>query len=109
MRVTHPFPRLQGATTPKRLEMVRPGLGHSKLHRTSKLHYWFKSYGDFTGGVDIAYWWSCIGQGLREACKTEVGIVQDPQLPFPHHHWTRCPKVAFIFIFTDFLTTTFSE
>ena len=30
-----------------------------------KLHYWFKSYGDFAEGVDFAHWWSFIGKGLR--------------------------------------------
>ena len=33
--------------------LVLTGLGHSKSRRTSKLHYWFSSYGDFAevGGV----------------------------------------------------------
>ena len=26
---------------------------------------WFKSYSHFTEGVDLAYWLSCIGKGLR--------------------------------------------
>ena len=26
---------------------------------------WFKGYIHFTEGVDFAYWWSCIGNGLR--------------------------------------------
>ena len=29
------------------------------------MHQWFKSYGRFTDGVDLAYWWSFIGKGLR--------------------------------------------
>ena len=33
--------------------------------KKSKLYYWFKSYGDFAEWVDFAYWWSCIGKGLR--------------------------------------------
>ena len=33
--------------------------------RASKLHYWFKSYGDFAEWVDFAYWWNFIGKGLR--------------------------------------------
>ena len=33
--------------------------------RASKSHHWFKSYGHFTEGLDFAYWWSCIGKGLR--------------------------------------------
>ena len=37
----------------------------SKSWRASKSHQWFKSYGPFTEGVDFAYWWSCIGKGLR--------------------------------------------
>ena len=36
-----------------------------KSWRESKLLYWFKSYGDFAECVDFAYWWSCIGKGLR--------------------------------------------
>ena len=31
--------------------------------RASKLHYWFKSYGDFAEWVDFAYWWSFSGGG----------------------------------------------
>ena len=27
--------------------------------------HWFKSYSDITGGVDLAYYWSCNGMGLR--------------------------------------------
>ena len=37
----------------------------SKLRRASKSHQWFRSYGLFTEGVDLAFWWSCIGKGLR--------------------------------------------
>ena len=37
----------------------------SKSRRASKSHQWFKSYGHFTEGVDVAYRWSCIGKGLR--------------------------------------------
>ena len=33
--------------------------------RASKLLYWIKSYGNFADLVDFAYWWSCIGKGLR--------------------------------------------
>ena len=40
-------------------------LGDFKYQRASKLHYCFKSYGDFAELVDFAYWWSCIGKGLR--------------------------------------------
>ena len=37
----------------------------SKSQRASKSYYWFKSYGDFDERGDFAYWWSCIGKGLR--------------------------------------------
>ena len=36
----------------------------SKYWRVSKSHQWFNSYGHFTEGMDLAYWWSCIGKGL---------------------------------------------
>ena len=33
------------------------------------MHHWFKSYGHFSEEVYFAYWWSCIGEGLRlQAC-----------------------------------------
>ena len=35
--------------------------GNSKSQRASKLHYWFKSYGDFAEQVDFAYWLSFSG------------------------------------------------
>ena len=38
-------------------------LGDSKSQRASKLHCWFKSYGDFAEWVDFAYWWSFSGGG----------------------------------------------
>ena len=45
----------------------------SKSRRASKLHYWFKSYGNFDELVDFAHWWSFIGKGLllqpaQQAC-----------------------------------------
>ena len=30
----------------------------SKSERASKLHYWYKSYGDFSERVDFSNWWS---------------------------------------------------
>ena len=58
---------------PERLKIALPikkRLCHSskklsKSGRASKLHHWYKSYGHFSEGVDFAYWWSCIGNGLR--------------------------------------------
>ena len=52
---------LHGAATPQWLEMVLSVIYHnfcgdSKSRRTSKLHYWFKSYGDFAEWVDFSYW-----------------------------------------------------
>ena len=35
----------------------------------SKSHYWFKSNGNIAEWVDFACWLSCIGKGLRAACK----------------------------------------
>ena len=48
-------------------------LGESKSRRASKLHNWFKSYGDFAEGVDFPNWWSFNGKGLllqpaQQAC-----------------------------------------
>ena len=40
-------------------------LGDSKSQRAYKLHYWFKSYGDFAEWVNFAYLRSFIGKGLR--------------------------------------------
>ena len=44
------------------------------------MHHWFKSYSQFAGAVDFAYWWSCIGKGqslqplqaLQQACFLEL-------------------------------------
>ena len=30
-----------------------------------KLNHWFKSCGHLSEGVDVAFWWSCIGKVLR--------------------------------------------
>ena len=35
----------------------------SKLQRASTSDHWFKNYGNFTEGVDFAYWWSFSGGG----------------------------------------------
>ena len=45
-----------------------------------KPHVWFTSYGDFAGWADLAYWWSCIGKGLRlkhaqQACYCVITFV----------------------------------
>ena len=37
--------------------------GDSKSQRTSKSHYWFRSYGGFAEWVEYAYWWSFSGGG----------------------------------------------
>ena len=70
------LPQLYGAATPKRLEMTR--LCHidqelSKSRRESKSLQWYKIYGHFTEGVDLAYWWSFSGGGsalqpAQQAC-----------------------------------------
>ena len=41
--------------------------GNSKSWRASKLHNWFKSYGDFAEWLDYAYWWSFSGEGSASA------------------------------------------
>ena len=43
--------------------------GGSKSWRASKLHDWYKSYSDFAEWEDFSCWWSCIGKGVRAACK----------------------------------------
>ena len=40
-------------------------IGFKKLLNLKGHHQWFRSNGNFTEGVDMAYWWSCIGKGLR--------------------------------------------
>ena len=63
---------LYGSPAPKPLEMV-PQVKNKRLKlvedykswRESKLHTWFKSYGDFAELVDFAYWWRCIRKGLQ--------------------------------------------
>ena len=37
----------------------------SKFQRASKLHFWFKGYGNFAEWKDFSDWWSFIGKGLR--------------------------------------------
>ena len=41
--------------------------GNSKSQSAFKLHYLFKSYGDFAEWVDFAYWWSFTGEGSASA------------------------------------------
>jgi hypothetical protein len=31
----------------------------------NRIYYWFTSYQDFVEWVNFAYWWRCIGKGLR--------------------------------------------
>jgi hypothetical protein len=43
------------------LPIIKKTLSHSdqelsKSRRASNTHQWFKSYGHFTEGVDLAYW-----------------------------------------------------
>ena len=51
------------ATSAFNLELCHNYLGDSKSQRALKLHYWFKSYGDFAECVVFAYWWSFSGGG----------------------------------------------
>ena len=58
-----------------KIDYVPIFFGDSKSQRASKLYYWFKSYGNFAEWVYFAYWWSCIGKGMRlqpaqQACFT---------------------------------------
>ena len=52
----------------------------SKFQRASKTHYYFKSYDDFAEWVDFAYWWSCIGKGLRLQPAQQACFEPHPQL-----------------------------
>ena len=36
------------------------------------MHHWVKSYIDFDEWVNFAYWWSCIGKGLRSTGLTRL-------------------------------------
>ena len=53
-------------------------LQKSKLQRISKLHNWFKRYGDFSEGLEFSYWWFCIGLGrvcaqpAKQACSNNL-------------------------------------
>ena len=54
----HPLPNLP--LRRRKAQAIRDnatslGLGYSKSQRISKLHHWFKSYGDFARLVDFAY------------------------------------------------------
>ena len=82
---------LYGAVTPKQFKMVLPVIKQtiftffkdSKSWRASKPLYRFKSYGNFAERVNFAYWWSCIGKGLRlQACLISVYFV-GPWPPSP--------------------------
>ena len=46
----------------------------SKSQRASKSLHWLKSYDNFTEGVDLAYWWSCIGKGLHLQPAKQAGF-----------------------------------
>ena len=35
------------------------------MYGNSKLHQWLNNYGGFAEWVGFAYWWSCIGKGMR--------------------------------------------
>ena len=59
----------------KSYKIFYTGLGHFKPKRISKLNHWFKSYRNFAECVDFAYYWYCIGKGLRAACKTVLFII----------------------------------
>ena len=55
--------------------------------RASKSLFWLQSYGDFAKWVDFAYWWSCIGTGLRlqpaqQACLQDTPIRAEPILKY---------------------------
>ena len=46
-----------------KIDCVAIFFGDSKYQRVSKLHYLFKSYGNFAEWVDLAYWWIFSGGG----------------------------------------------
>ena len=45
--------------------MDKDGASTQKIDYGGKLQLLFKSYGDLAERLDFAYWWSCIGKGLR--------------------------------------------
>ena len=57
-------------------------LGHLKSQRASKLHFWFKSYGDFVEWVDFAYLWSFVGGGsaINESTPSSFCIYLDSNI-----------------------------
>ena len=44
-------------------------LSRIKSQRASKLHYWFKGYGNLAELGDFAYLWSFIVKGLHATCE----------------------------------------
>ena len=61
------------------------------------MHHWFKSYSDFAKVVNFAYWWSCIGKGLRSpGLPRLVSAKLDLYDAGPHgvHHGRRVPSGA---------------
>ena len=61
-----------------KIDYVTIVLGDSKSRRVSKLHYWFKSYGDFAEWVDFAHWWRFIGKGLRLQPAQQACLILKP-------------------------------
>ena len=56
---------VRDSTSSYKKRLFHNDLEHCKSQRASKSLLWFKSSSHFTEGVDWAYWWSCIGKGLR--------------------------------------------
>ena len=72
LRRRHALVVADGASSHK-IDYCYNFLENFKYQRASKLHHWFKSYGDFAKWVDFAHWWSFIGksehlQPAQQAC-----------------------------------------
>ena len=66
LRGRHALVVADGASSHK-IDYCYNFLENSKYQSASKLHHWFKSYGDFDKWVDFAYWWSFSGEGAASA------------------------------------------
>ena len=67
-----------------------------------KSHHWFKSYGHFIEGVDLVYWWSFIGKGLRLQLAQQACFLLYNKLLMTHALMCNTitdPNKKFIYIF----------
>ena len=81
------------AVTPKRLKVFVLVIKQTiltffqrfkkKPWRASKSLYWFNSYNAFVEWVNSAYWWSCIGKGLRLQPAQQACLKKNISLNWP--------------------------